>query len=266
MCEQRMTYFEQELAWRICYIIDITLLTSHSIIDSIWLSGGSLLTVHRTNNLLEYVLQQNAPLVDFHPQVLLQCLLWGRVDWVKDIILTLANAAAVAERHDSPVAIKIDSQAAQDFWSSEHITVKVVEESSTRVKRQHQLLFDHEDSSDDGTSFSQPVITRLLEFLEKNPMAALTQLDNVHLSILIQTTLEVALSNVAPLQAKPFFFQIAEQRRAASRALDAADCTMMQNMKILLLLDRDESGEGGCENQNSRTNDLDARMVRQGSA
>ncbi|KZT31551.1 hypothetical protein SISSUDRAFT_713707 [Sistotremastrum suecicum HHB10207 ss-3] len=234
MCEQRMTYFEQEPAWRVCHKIDITLLTSHSIIDSIWLSGGSLLVgaghqmflygrseqsasteaVPRTNYLLEYVLQQNAPLVDFHPQVLLQCLLWGRVELVKDIIVKLANAAAVAERQDSPVAIKIDPQVVEDFWSSDHITVK---DPSTQIKKQYQLLFDHEDSSDDGISFTRPVITRLLEFLVKNPMPELTQLENVHLSILIQTTLEID-----------------EQRRA----LDANGLRYLISMRLFYLINK----------------------------
>lgn len=66
-------------------------LTPYSICDSIWLFGGSLLvaagsqmfhfgqTVDNNGHkpLFELVAAHNGPLVDYHPQMLLQCLLWG---------------------------------------------------------------------------------------------------------------------------------------------------------------------------------------------
>ena len=69
----------------------------YQIKDSIWLSNGSLLIAagHQlllygspspspgstpnplSETLFEYAAQQNGPLDDYHPQIMLQCLLWG---------------------------------------------------------------------------------------------------------------------------------------------------------------------------------------------
>lgn len=66
--------------------------------DSIWLTNGSLLLaaghqiflygvplssakeVSQSETLFEYVARQNGPLEDYHPQMILQCLLWGRFE------------------------------------------------------------------------------------------------------------------------------------------------------------------------------------------
>lgn len=67
---------------------------SHPISDSIWLAYGTLLIgsghqmclyglprqLEREDSeegLFEYVARLNGPLADYHPQMLLQCLLWG---------------------------------------------------------------------------------------------------------------------------------------------------------------------------------------------
>lgn len=65
----------------------------HQINDSIWLKGGSLLvgaghlmflygqppTIGDSSEegLFEHVARHNGPLAEYHPQMLLQCLLWG---------------------------------------------------------------------------------------------------------------------------------------------------------------------------------------------
>jgi hypothetical protein len=100
-------------------------LLSHPISDSIWLAYGTLLVgsghqmclyglPRQTANeqaeegLFEYVARLNGPLADYHPQMLLQCLLWGwyrplfpchhahlclldKLDVVKEIIVNLAR-------------------------------------------------------------------------------------------------------------------------------------------------------------------------------
>lgn len=75
-------------------------MTPSHISDSIWLAGGMLLvgaghqmflydnfeestpqsskpSDRKTENLFEVVASHNGPLEDHHPQMLLQCLLWG---------------------------------------------------------------------------------------------------------------------------------------------------------------------------------------------
>lgn len=68
----------------------------YQISDSIWLTNGSLLLAaghqvflygaplpsaiepSQSGTLFEYVTRQNGPLEDYHPQMILQCLLWGQ--------------------------------------------------------------------------------------------------------------------------------------------------------------------------------------------
>lgn len=72
-------------------------LTSQPISDSIWLTGGSLVVgaghqifrfdsaksldkgPNRRTGLFEHVARLNGPLQDYHPQMILQCLLWGKI-------------------------------------------------------------------------------------------------------------------------------------------------------------------------------------------
>lgn len=114
LCQQRMTYFDDGPGWGLCRTIDISRFecrnaicnsltflqssfTPYTINDSIWLAHGSFLIAagpqmylfsepphdnkgkkeKSTESLMEYVARQNGPLVNYHPQMLLQCLLWG---------------------------------------------------------------------------------------------------------------------------------------------------------------------------------------------
>jgi hypothetical protein len=87
----------------------------YSISDSIWLANGSLLVSAGRQMLLygqqqkqaqddpdangevlqehlfEHVARRNGPLVDYDPQMLLECLLWEKVELVKQIIVNLAK-------------------------------------------------------------------------------------------------------------------------------------------------------------------------------
>lgn len=113
LCQQRATYFNETPGWGICWRVDLarsghrahnvlglTLFDSmipHPISDSIWLARGTLLVgaghlmfmfgqkprVHdaggtEPDSLFEHVARLNGPLDDYHPQMILQCLLWGK--------------------------------------------------------------------------------------------------------------------------------------------------------------------------------------------
>lgn len=87
-------------------IYRITSFTPYPISDSIWLAHGSFLIAagqqmflfsepskddvpldeKLPETLIEYVSRQNGPLVDYHPQMLLQCMLWGEFLLPSDMI------------------------------------------------------------------------------------------------------------------------------------------------------------------------------------
>lgn len=98
----------------------------YPISDSIWLTNGSFIIgaghylclfgpSKPSNSLFEYAARQNGPLEDYHPQMLLQCLLWGKkgsdfvgqhwltmqkgkVELVKEIIVNLARDVLAYEK------------------------------------------------------------------------------------------------------------------------------------------------------------------------
>ncbi|KAF8500659.1 WD repeat-containing protein [Hysterangium stoloniferum] len=174
LCQQRMTYFEQEAAWGIVGKVDISQLTPHPICDSVWLTDGSLLIAaghqmlhfgqavtpdQNTDNnrsLFEVVATQNGPLVDYHPQMLLQCLLWEKLEYVKGVIVRFAEGLECARSNN---------------------------EQTLNVKP----LFD------DGSvqAFSKDLVDRTVKHLETSPVPGLTSNEQAHLIVLIQTTLEV---------------------------------------------------------------------------
>ncbi|KAF9455073.1 hypothetical protein P691DRAFT_770160 [Macrolepiota fuliginosa MF-IS2] len=222
LCQQRMTYFGEGPGWALCHRIDISGFTPYSIADSIWLSHGSFLVgsgyqmimygepkllrrkkqtqkqlgqpepegekESESESLFEYVARQNGPLADYHPQMVLQCLLWGKVELVKEIIVNLARAVKahdMSEWHPLPV---------ESFL--EHDT----DSRASKVaapKQQYNLLFanDSNSSMSDGPEeeqgFSRALVENLLEELETNPLPHLTPNEQAHLLVLIQATLEI---------------------------------------------------------------------------
>lgn len=110
LCQQRMTYFDDTPGWGLCWKVDFTRYEyssylielqdlnhrstiPHQIKDSIWLKGGLLLVgaghlmclygqtlreqATHEESLFEHVARHNGPLDEYHPQMILQCLLWG---------------------------------------------------------------------------------------------------------------------------------------------------------------------------------------------
>ncbi|CAA7258624.1 unnamed protein product [Cyclocybe aegerita] len=204
LCQQRMTYFDDGPGWGLCRTIDISSFTPYTISDSIWLAHGSLLIaagqqmylysepppnrseVGKTNeSLFEYVARQNGPLDDYHPQMLLQCLMWDKIELVKEIIVNLARFfldKGGTSKGSRPPPLPVDR-----FLQKEQIKPGRV------PKKQHGLLFNGTTTPDDSDeiAFTRPVVAQLLEALEAHPLPNLSSNEQAHLLVLIQATLEI---------------------------------------------------------------------------
>ncbi|KAF8756045.1 RAVE protein 1 C terminal [Rhizoctonia solani] len=157
LCQQRLTYFDDETAWVEIGKVETSQLIPYHISDSIWLAGGLLLVGaghqmlctnseeptplnnkprEQHSDLFEIVSSHNGPLEDHHPQMLLQCLLW-------------------------------DGSSVYEF---------------------NTINFA---SSDDPHSFSRRLVERLLQKLEQQRLPHLSETEQAHLIVMIQTTLEI---------------------------------------------------------------------------
>ncbi|KAF9514679.1 hypothetical protein BS47DRAFT_1392270 [Hydnum rufescens UP504] len=213
LCQQRMTYFDQEAAWAILGEVDLVRYTPLPISDSIWFAGGALVIgaghqmFHFGNpypsspstegspsvrpsdklTLFERVARQNGPLEDYHPQNLLQCLLWGKIELVKDVIVRLAKTLDDAADLDrgyfrwTPLPV------------SEYTKDRGVISSSGPARANYSYLFD-ESSGEDLSSneiFGRALVSSLVRRLEETPLTHLTVNERAHLIVLIQTTLQI---------------------------------------------------------------------------
>ncbi|KAE9408257.1 WD repeat-containing protein [Gymnopus androsaceus JB14] len=197
LCQQRMTYFDEGPGWSTCWKIDIGSFIPYPISDSIWLANSSLLVgaghqmllygppkltvkdTAETESLFEYVARQNGPLPDYHPQMLLQCLLWEKIELVKDIIVNLAKDLESIHSRKSWASVPVER-----FFSKNQV-------GSMHEKR-YTVLFDgpqYNDNEEEG--FCRPLVTKLIQSLESQPLPHLTPNESASLIVLIQTTLEI---------------------------------------------------------------------------
>ncbi|KAG8694259.1 regulator of (H+)-ATPase in vacuolar membrane, partial [Ceratobasidium sp. 394] len=179
---------------------DLSHLTPHHISDSIWLAGGALLVgaghqmflhdtskdpnatqngkeEHNSMDLFELVASQNGPLEDHHPQMLLQCLLWGKIELVKEIIVRLAASFDAAE----------DAGGGQLYFTR----VSPWEFLSGRSSYDSVLTWSSTTDDDDPNSFSRKLVECLLRKLEERRLPHLSKTEQAHLIVMIQTTLEI---------------------------------------------------------------------------
>ncbi|PCH33750.1 hypothetical protein WOLCODRAFT_129949 [Wolfiporia cocos MD-104 SS10] len=202
LCQQRKTYFDDTPGWGRCWVIDLGRMFPHPISDSIWLARGSLLVgsghlmclfgqpqvasggAHAEESLFEQVARLNGPLDDYHPQMLLQCLLWEKVELVKRVIVNLArhvrNGKEMSEWTNLPL---------EDYFQRD----EVAKIAHLPRKPQYSLLYSVPEAIDESEDdqFSRTLVHRLLEHLEEFPLPHLTPNEHASLLVLIQTTLEI---------------------------------------------------------------------------
>ncbi|KIM47847.1 hypothetical protein M413DRAFT_417307 [Hebeloma cylindrosporum] len=201
LCQQRMTYFADSPGWGLCRTIDISSFTPFPISDSIWLAHGSFLVAagqqmylfsdppsdqRDTESLLEYVARQNGPLDDYHPQMLLQCLIWDKIELVKEIIVDMARA--FLNKDDKPNVKNLHPLPVERFFQTDQTNQGGVN------KRQYKLLFNGTMTPSEGDNeiiFSRPLVTRLIECLELHQLPDLSPNEQAHLIMLIQATLDI---------------------------------------------------------------------------
>ncbi|KAJ7042393.1 RAVE protein 1 C terminal-domain-containing protein [Mycena alexandri] len=240
LCQQRSTYFDEGPGWIKCWTVEIGSFIPYQISDSIWLANGSLLVGagHQMylfgqprpsaaeesppESLFEHVARQNGPLEDYHPQMLLQCLLWEKVELVKDIIMNLARDIS-----ESNAEVDWKSMPSESFLRKESALG-----SSSGHKKRYTLLFNGLEQKDDDEEegFSRGLVNRLIETLEHNPLPHLTPNEQAHLLVLIQTTLEID-----------------EQRRA----LDSNGLRYLISMRSFYILNHRASAPGSPQSQNT---------------
>ncbi|KAI0652289.1 WD repeat-containing protein [Trametes meyenii] len=197
LCQQRATYFDETPGWGVCWKVDLSGMIPHPISDSIWLARGTLLVgaghllfmfgqrrEAKEESLFEHVARRNGPLDDYHPQMILQCLLWEKIELVKNIIVNLAR----------------NIESGRDIHQWENLPIENYLQKDEEAKAitathrpKYSLLFDIPESKDDEEEdpFSPAVVRKLLDHLADNPISRLSPSENASLLVLIQTALEI---------------------------------------------------------------------------
>ncbi|KAI0963718.1 hypothetical protein AcW1_000718 [Taiwanofungus camphoratus] len=230
LCQQRMTYFDETPGWGRCWTIHMASVMSHPISDSIWLARGSLLigaeyfmclygqpdpgsnsnAMEEQESLFEHVARHNGPLDEYHPQMILQCLLWEKVEVVKKVIVNLARNLESEKNIHEWQGVPVEEFLRKD---------ETPQTTYAPHRSQYPALFsvsEDKDESDDD-QFSRSLVLRLIERLEEQPLQHLTPNELASLLVLIQTTLEIQ-----------------EQRRA----LDANGLRFLISMRVFYILNR----------------------------
>ncbi|TFK56949.1 hypothetical protein OE88DRAFT_1743465 [Heliocybe sulcata] len=203
LCQQRMSYFDEEPRWDRCWKIELSDTIPHGIADSIWLANGTLLVGaghhmlvygqpqyndrqdDAAESLFQYVARLNGPLVEYHPQMLLQCLLWGKLELVKDIIVNLARFLRQGGEDIRPNFHNYKGLPLEAFLHEDH---------SEHVKKtQYSSLFEMPDTTPEPqeSDFNRNLVENLVEDLRTYPPPHFTPNEQAHLAVMIQTTLEV---------------------------------------------------------------------------
>jgi hypothetical protein len=127
-----------------------------------------------SENLFEHVALQNGPLMDFHPQMLLQCLLWGearhsapfhsddlriraeKVELVKDIIVNLArdieSGQIAPSSHSVPLEDFLRNNVAQPVRRSRFSPTNlglIVAKYNRRHSKHYTSLFEGHEQTDE---------------------------------------------------------------------------------------------------------------------
>ncbi|KAG6911550.1 hypothetical protein DXG01_011852 [Tephrocybe rancida] len=249
LCQQRMTYFDEGPGWATCTTVEVGGVETYRFIplpikDSIWLDHGSLLvaaghqmflygpsSAEGEETLFEYAARHNGPLDDYHPQMILQCLLWEKVELVKEIIVNLSKDITTSPiKHDK---VHWTSLPTESFFKKDHISSSVIR------RKKYISLFDESEQKEEEygfrsfllcpqltvirpeESFSRSLVMNLIDALETSPLPHLTVNEQAHLLVLIQTTLEID-----------------EQRRA----LDSNGLRYLISMRSFYILNHRASG------------------------
>ncbi|KAE8543087.1 hypothetical protein D1P53_000574 [Cryptococcus gattii VGV] len=207
ICEQRMSYVERTPGWAPFLTIDMFSYTSIPIRDSIWLAGGSLAVGTgnqiylfsrfldredreedgEAEDIFQLIAQENGPLLDYHPVLLGQCLLWDKANLVKSILLRLTDALKKCEE-EGKMRLTFERLDPAEFY-----TTKTVTKHPKTGARKYEGLFAstptlEEDTQDDLT---EKVVTALEERLCGPVHIPISAAETSFLATVARVTLEV---------------------------------------------------------------------------
>ncbi|TPX15221.1 uncharacterized protein E0L32_004779 [Thyridium curvatum] len=208
LAQMRFDYLNKGPAWASIREISIRDLTAHPIGDSTWLgdghlvigSGNQLFTYDRTFDpsastathlrlpqrrsgrldLFEVVQRLNGPLPVFHPQFLSQCMLAGKSNLLKKILLALHKTLKYwleGENIDDYLGLDLE-----EFYMDKDIS------NITGAEREKNAYFVREgvDSSEDDDSFNEEVAQAINEKLTRVALPQLSGHEQIQLVDIVE--------------------------------------------------------------------------------
>ncbi|WVO14859.1 hypothetical protein L204_102498 [Cryptococcus depauperatus] len=205
ICEQRMSYAETTPGWAPFITINIEEYTSVPINDSIWLAGGSLVVgtgnqiylfsrflegdgneAEEAEDIFQLIARRNGPLLDYHPILLAQCLLWDKAAVVKNILLKLIETLKECQERETK-KLHFSRLDPSEFFAAR---------TSRRIAsttRNYKGLFDASPlvDKDDDDDFTSETVNDLVDKLHGPIQMSLSSSEKSFLATVAQVTLEV---------------------------------------------------------------------------
>ncbi|ODO01962.1 WD-repeat protein [Cryptococcus wingfieldii CBS 7118] len=209
ICEQRMSYAETTPGWAPFLSIDMSAYTGVPINDSIWLAGGSLAVgagnqvymfsrflekktgekkeeaVDEEEDIFQLIAHQNGPLVDYHPVMLAQCLLWDKSTLVKSILERLVKALKECQE-EGKTRLRFERLDPIEFYSS-----KVASKPVKACGNSDQSIVTDPYNSEEEDDFSPKTVSDLVDRLHGPVDIPLDDATKSFLATVAQVTLEV---------------------------------------------------------------------------
>lgn len=218
--QRRIEHLTEGDAWVPIHEITTNQLSPDPIADSIWLedgglvvsTGSKLLTFSKhmdssfvkadlglgkhivpMDTIFDVVFRLNGPLPQYHPHFLLRCILAGKLEAVKKVVVRMYDELQVEKWGNKAPDVLLMLEP-ETFLSSERATSDKVTSNSTAAK--YQGLFDEDDKGSntdvtDSTGFSQKVVDFLSEYMSRLPLPYLSNVEQIELLSLINALLEV---------------------------------------------------------------------------
>ncbi|CAO1632061.1 unnamed protein product [Parajaminaea phylloscopi] len=196
-------------SWTVIAALDMSMLSTRSITDVKWLSTGSIAvalghTLHVVgpeiakvvdgpSTLVEAAYAEQGPLPPYHPNVLVQCLLWGKVEVAKRIFVDLWKSIQHMQPNEIMSLDSVPELRVEEILGEDLVTPVKSKGPPAGGAGMHASLFESVSADEAGSgSYNKELVDSLVSKLRNSsPLPGVTRQAMEHLIVVAHCLLEV---------------------------------------------------------------------------